>query len=429
MAIDRARAAAYVAGVLGDRDPAGLRQRLAPRTDAPPPPLPPASEATPELVDARWAVLGAEAATRAALADPASLDAMGAYAANIEHFIGTVKVPVGVAGPLRVNGLHAHGDYYVPLATTEAALVASYGRGARTLTEAGGASAMVLAEGVSRAPGFVFRTLGEAGQFVAWCLGQDAAIRAAADATTRHGRLVDTAVTVEGNHVYLGFVYETGDASGQNMATLATEAACAWLVAHAPVAPVRWYVEANLSGDKKASALSLLSVRGRKVTAEATLPAALVERRLKSTPAAMEQYWRVSAMGGALSGTLGVQGHYANALAALYLACGQDVATVSESAVGLTRLERTDDGDLYAAVTLPNVIVGTVGGGTGLPSQRACLDLLGLRGDGHARALAELVAALALAGELSIIAALAAGHFASAHRRYARERGQPPGSA
>lgn len=129
-------------------------------------------------------------------------------------------------------------------------------------------------------------------------------------------------------------------------------------------------------------------------------------------------------MGGVLSGTIGVQGHYANGLAALYLACGQDVACVAESAVGVTRFEVVNSADLYAAVTLPNLIVGTIGGGTGLPSQKACLEILGLHGTGHAQAFAELCAALALAGEVSITAALCAGEFARAHRKLAR-KGKP----
>jgi hydroxymethylglutaryl-CoA reductase (NADPH) len=139
----------------------------------------------------------------------------------------------------------------------------------------------------------------------------------------------------------------------------------------------------------------------------------------------MAKYWRMSAMGGVLSGTIGVQGHYANGLAALYIACGQDAACVAESSVGVTRFEITADGSLYASVTLPNLIVGTVGGGTGLPSQKACLKILGLAGPGHARALAEVTAAVALAGELSIIGALAAQEFSSAHQKRARGSSEP----
>jgi hydroxymethylglutaryl-CoA reductase (NADPH) len=125
-------------------------------------------------------------------------------------------------------------------------------------------------------------------------------------------------------------------------------------------------------------------------------------------------------MGGVLSGTMGLHGHYANGLAALYLACGQDVACVAESAVGVTRFELTAEGGLYASVTLPNIMVGTVGGGTGLPSQRACLEVMGLAGPGKAQALAEVCAGLCLAGELSIIGALCSGDFSRAHRVLAR---------
>ena len=158
------------------------------------------------------------------------------------------------------------------------------------------------------------------------------------------------------------------------------------------------------------------------MTAEARLPGALVEKHLHASPVEMEAYWRMSAMGGVLSGSFGVQGHFANGLAALYLATGQDAACVAESATGVTRFEVTDDGGLYATVTLPGIMVGTVGGGTGLPSQHACLELMGLAGTGKARALAEVCAGLLLAGELSIIGALSAGHFSRAHRKLARER-------
>ena len=327
---------------------------------------------------------------------------------------------MGLAGPLRVNGLHARGDFYVPLATTEAALVASYSRGATLVTEAGGCAALVLNEGVSRAPGFAFETLADAAMFVAWASQSIAAFQSVAEETTRHGRLVDMHLTVEGNHVYVALEFITGDASGQNMVTIATEAVCRYIEQHSPIRPRYWFVEANMSGDKKATTHSFMSVRGKKVSAEVVVPADLVERRLHTTPAAMCDYSRMSVLGGVMSGSIGVQGHYANGLAALFIACGQDAASVAEAAVGVTRLELQDDGALYAAVTLPNVIVGTVGGGTGLPSQKACLDLLGLAGPNHARAFAEVAAALVLAGELSIVGALAAGHFTSAHQRLAR---------
>ncbi len=397
-----------------------LAARLAPKRGARPPRVRHAGSIDRSAVAARWALLDVAGPVQGALVDPVTLNSMALYQGNIENFIGTAKIPIGLAGPLRVNGMSAQGDYYVPMATTEAALVASYSRGANLITAAGGASVMVLNEGVGRTPGFAFADLIEAGRFVSWALCKVDDFRRLAEGTTRHGRLIDMSVTVEGNHVYLGFAFTTGDASGQNMVTIATNAICEWIVANSPVAPDHWFIEANMSGDKKASAQSFMTVRGRKVTAEAHLPAELIRQHLHTTPACMAEYWRMSAMGAVMSGTVGVHGHISNALAALYIATGQDAACVAESAVGVGRLEVTASGGLYATVTLPNIMVGTVGGGTGLPTQRACLEIMGLAGPGRAGALAEVCAALCLAGELSIVGALCAGHFSRAHQTLAR---------
>lgn len=401
-----------------------LLQRLEPSDSAPSQHVPGGAHITPEIVERRWRRIAAPAGARETLLNSVDVEQMAGYCRNIENFIGMARLPLGLAGPLRVNGLFAQGDYYLPLATTEAALVASYHRGACLLSQVGGCSAMLLAEGVSRSPGFAFDTGRQAGLFAAWVVEHLDEIRTAAQSTTRHGTLEDLRITVEGNHIYLLLEFRTGDASGQNMATIAAEAACALIMEQTPVKPAYFFVEANMSGDKKASAQSFLTVRGKKVTAEAVIPAALVEQTLHTTPERMSDYWRMSAMGGVLSGTIGVQGHYANGLAALYIACGQDAACIAESAVGVTRFEVRPDGALYATVTLPNLMVGTVGGGTALPSQRACLELMGLYGEGHARALAEVCAGTALAGELSIIGALAAGEFTRAHRKLARGREQ-----
>jgi hydroxymethylglutaryl-CoA reductase (NADPH) len=318
--------------------------------------------------------------------------------------------------------MFATGDFYVPLATTEAALVASYSRGAQVITEAGGCLSILLQEGIRRTPGFAFQTLTRAGLFAIWCIDQRETLRTVAASTTSHGELNNVGVAIEGNHVYLILEYVTGDASGQNMVTIATQAICDHIAANSPVEPQYYFVEANLSGDKKATAHSFVTVRGKKVSAEVVLPAALIQERLHTTPLEMERYWKMSAMGAIQSGSIGVQGHIANALAALYLACGQDPACVAESAVGVTRFEVTDSGDLYASVTMPSVVVGTIGGGTGLPTQHACLEILGMAGEGKARALAELCGALALAGEISITAAICAGEFARAHKKLARGR-------
>lgn len=419
MPSDSSHARNFLHRLLQGQSKEQLLRRLEPDDVNPAQHVPGGAHITPEIVERRWQRIAAPPGVRETLLKAADIDP-ACYGRNIENFIGTVSLPLGLAGPLRVNGLFAKGDYYLPLATTEAALVASYHRGACLLSQAGGCSAMLLAEGVSRSPGFVFDNAAAAGLFAAWVVENLEEIRAAAQATTRHGTLEDMRLTIEGNHVYLLLEFLTGDASGQNMATIAAEAACSLIMERSPVRPDYYFVEANMSGDKKASAQSFLSVRGKKVTAEAIIPAAMVEHVLHTTPQRMTDYWRMSALGGVLSGTIGVQGHYANGLTALYIACGQDAACIAESAVGVTRFEVRADGALYAAVTLPNLMVGTVGGGTGLPTQRACLELMGLRGEGNARALAEVCGGLALAGELSIIGALAAGEFTRAHRNLAR---------
>lgn len=364
---------------------------------------------------------GRPAGSRDVLADPATIATLDAYGANIENMIGTVKVPLGVVGPLRVNGLHAQGDYVVPLATTEAALVASYARGADVITRSGGVAAAMLSEGVQRSPAFVFADIIEAGMFVGWAAENADRLREAAASTTRHGKLEAIDPFIDNDTVFLVCRYTTGDAAGQNMVTIATEALCRAVLDGCPVQPRCWFVEGNFSGDKKASYLGLITGRGRKVSASVTIPEALVERCLHVTIDRMLDYARVAQLGAMLSGQIGAQGHYANGLAAFYIATGQDAACVAESAVGFTRMERREGG-LFMSVTLPNLLVGSVGGGTGLPSQRAALDLMGLAGNGKAAALAEVAASLCLAGEISIMAAIAAGDFTRAHHSLARGR-------
>lgn len=349
--------------------------------------------------------------------DPCSLNG------NIENYIGMTCVPTGVVGPLRVNGLHASGDYYVPLATTEGALVASYDRGARLLTLAGGAAAITTVEQVQRAPGFRFRTMASAIQFAAWAVGEFEHLQAVASQHTRHGRLVDMRVQLQANMAFLIFDFHTGDAAGQNMVTFCTSAICQDLLSRTPVEPESWAIESNMSGDKKGTALSFFDTRGRHATAEVVIPRELLEARFRATPEQMAAYWRMSLVGGIQTGSIGVSGHVANAVAALFLACGQDVACVSEASVALNRMEVTPEGDFYASVTLPNLILGTVGGGTRLPTPTESLRILGCLGTDGAARLAEITAALALAGEISIAAAICTGEFSSAHARL----GRPPG--
>ena len=342
------------------------------------------------------------------------------YEKNIENFIGVAQIPVGIAGPLRVNGVHANGDFQVPLATTEAALVASYNRGARLISISGGVTVMCLNDYISRAPGFVFKTLIQSAQFVAWCSEHFETFKQIAGDTSRFARLQDIQPSIEGNYVYINFYYSTGDAAGQNMVTIATDAICQYIKTHCPIQPEYWFIDGNMSGDKKATKLSHLAGRGKKVLAEIEIPPKLVKRILHATPEQIVQYSNMATQGGIQSGSIGTHGHYANALAALYIACGQDAACVAESAVGTSRAELRSNGDLYVSVSLPNLVVGTVGGGTKLPTQNECLKILGCDGTGHSRKFAEICAATVMAGELSIAGAMAAGHFTRAHVQHAR---------
>lgn len=419
MPVPRRHRSDYISDLTKELSEPSLKQTLAPHFEPVKRRLIPSPYLSEKRVQKRWEQLE-KVTTKEELLDAHTQAQAEQYAKNIEHFIGTVKVPVGVAGPLRVNGLFANDDYLIPLATTEAALVASYHRGSKLLTAAGGVSAMLLNEGVTRTPGFAFYDLAQAGQFVAWAMTQYDHFKQLAEATTSHGKLTDISMNIEANHVYITFEFSTGDASGQNMVTIATNAVFDYIMANTPVEPEYAFLDGNLSGDKKANSQTLRSVRGKKVTAEVHIPAELIEKYLHTSVEKMAQFGQMTSVGGALSGTIGINAHYANALAAFYIACGQDAACVAESAVGMTRMEINRDGGLYASVTLPNLMVGTVGGGTGLPSQKACLDIMGLHDTGHSRALAEVCASLCLAGELSIVGAFCAGHFSRAHHKLAR---------
>ncbi|MBU2981683.1 hydroxymethylglutaryl-CoA reductase [Lentibacter algarum] len=401
---------------------APLKERMLPN-DADFTTLRPVRKASAASVNKYWSRLSEVASPddQQAIADPLTMTEPDQFSANIENFIGTVKMPVGIIGPLRINGLNAHGDYHVPMATTEAALVASYARGAYAATKSGGISTALLYEGVIRTPAFVFDELLNAGLFVEWVVSQIDSLKAKAEGTTNHGKLVSVEPVIDNNIVFLICRYTTGDAAGQNMVTIATNALCEDIAARCPVPLKAWYIEGNFSGDKKASFLGLVTGRGRKVSASVTLSAEVVEKTLGTTVQAMLDYGQVANLGSHLSGQLGAQAHFANGLAALYIATGQDAACVAEGAIGITRMEARDDG-LFCCVTMPNILVGSVGGGTSLPSQSAGLNILGLKGAGKGAALAEVAAATCLCGEISIVAAIAAGHFTRAHENLARHR-------
>ena len=404
-------------------DVADLKEALAPtfHDERPvPSPVPARGEASDDAVQKRVQFLEELAGPLPYLSGKAPQPSAEDLAGNIENMIGMTCIPTGIVGPLRINGLHARGDFYVPLATSEGALVASYSRGAKVVTLAGGASCLTTVEQVQRAPGFAFDTMAEAIQFAAWAVDEFDHIRDVAESRTRHGRLVNMRVQPQANFVYLILDFYPGDASGQNMVTFAAAAVCEDLLQRTPVTPRHWVVESTMSGDKKGTSLSFLDTRGRNTTAEVKLSRSLVEEHLRTTPERISEVWRMSLVGGIQTGSIGVSGHVANAVAALFLACGQDVACVSEASTALHRMEMTEQGDLYVCVTLPNLILGTVGGGTRLPTATESLRVLGCLGDGRAAKFAEIAAGLALAGEISIIAAMCTGEFAQAHQALGR---------
>lgn len=341
---------------------------------------------------------------------------------NIENFIGMSQIPTGLAGPLLIKGAHATGSFKVPLATTEGALVASYTRGMKAASLAGGINCVCLSEGVQRSPFFKFGSIQQALELVHWATEQTEHFRSVVQQASGHAQLQALRFNVEGNSVILTFEYTTGDAAGQNMVTICTDRICRYILSNFRHQPEEWYIESNYSGDKKATALSFTNVRGKKVSAEVSLSSRIVQKVLRSTPQKMAAYWQAATLGVTQSGSIGAHGHIANGLTAMFIACGQDVACVSEASVGLTRMEVTSEGDLYASLTLPALIVGTLGGGTGLFTQKECLQLLDCYGAGKAKKFAEICCAVALAGELSIAAAMSVDHFTSAHEKLGRKK-------
>lgn len=336
-------------------------------------------------------------------------------AGSIEGFVGFAQVPVGVAGPVQIRGVHAQGEFIVPLATTEGTLVASFQHAFNVINRCGGAAAACTRELVGRAPCFAFADLPAALAVADWLPKQFAAMQHAAASTSRYCRLQSVKSSVVANTVYLMLEYSTGDAAGQNMVTLATQAVCQELLPRMPQQPTSWLVESVLSGDKRASAQAFLGARGRNASAEILIPNRTLGRYWRADAHAMARCWSQATVGAAQTGAVGLQGNVANAIAALFIACGQDVACVSEATTSISRFEVTSEGDLYASVTLPNLIVGTVGGGTFLPTARECLAMLGCTGAGTAAKFAEVCAVVALAGELAVVGAMASGAFANAH--------------
>jgi hydroxymethylglutaryl-CoA reductase (NADPH) len=340
---------------------------------------------------------------------------------NCEQFIGVAQVPIGVAGPLRIQGEHAQGDFLVPLATSEGTLVASYNRGMKLLNLAGGVKCTVVADAMQRAPVFVFSNAREGRDFVRWVEAHIDRIRQEAEATSRIARLVYIDPYLANKFVFLRFNFTTGDAAGQNMVGRATFAACSWILDNYPGVE-RFYLESNFATDKKASHVNVMRTRGKRVTAEATIPRDVLIQHMRVEPESLVYHGGVANVGALLSGANNNGLHSANGITAMFIATGQDVANVAESSAGIIYAELTPERDLYLSMTIPSLIVASYGGGTGLPTQRECLEMLGAYGKGKVHKLAEIVAGVVLAGEISLAAAISSSDWVSSHEQYGRNR-------
>lgn len=333
---------------------------------------------------------------------------------NCEHFVGVAQVPIGLAGPLRINGEHAQGEFLIPLATTEGTLVASYNRGIKLLNQCGGVTCTVVDEGMQRAPVFVMRDARAARNLTRWLADHEAKLRAEAESTSRFAKLQYITPYQTGRMLFLRFGYTTGDAAGQNMVTKATLAACTYLLQQIEDVE-HFYLESNLGTDKKPSYINTLHTRGKRVTAEVRIPKDLLLRELQVEPEQLDRHARIGNLGAFMAGANNNGLHSVNGLAALFIATGQDVACLAESSAAITTSELLPNGDLYGCVTLPSLLVGTVGGGTSLPTQRECLELMGCYGPGNVHKFAEIVAGVITAGELSLAAAISSLDWVSSH--------------
>jgi hydroxymethylglutaryl-CoA reductase (NADPH) len=340
---------------------------------------------------------------------------------NVEHFTGVAQVPIGFAGPLTVNGEHARGDFIIPMATTEGTLVASYNRGIALLNACGGVTVTVVGDAMQRAPVFVFDNARQGREFMEWVKENHARIAAEAEGTSSVARLKEVDAYLSNKFVFLRFNFHTGDAAGQNMVGRATFAACSWILDQYP--GVRhFYLESNFATDKKASQINIMRTRGKRVTAEAVVKREALIQRMRVEPESLVYHHGVANVGSILSGANNNGAHSANAITAIFIATGQDVANVAESSAAVMYAELTPERDLYISITIPSLIVATHGGGTGLPTQRECLAAMGCVGRGSVNKLAEIIAGVVLAGELSLGSAISSSDWVSSHEQYGRNR-------
>lgn len=342
---------------------------------------------------------------------------------NCEHFAGVAQIPLGFAGPIKVNGEHAQGKFIIPMATTEGTLVASYNRGIKLVNACGGVKATVVDDAMQRAPVFVMEDARAARNFIAWVKANEQEIATHAEATTSVGKLsyIDCYQAIK--FAYLRFNFTTGDAAGQNMVGRATFAACSWILDAYTAHPFQhFYLESNLATDKKASQVNVMHTRGKRVTAEAVIKHDVLAEFMRVETRTLDYHARVANIGAILSGANNNGLHSANAITAIFIATGQDVANVSECSAGIIYTELLPNDDLYMAITIPSLIVATYGGGTGLATQRESLEVLDCYGKDKVKKFAEIVAAVVLAGELSLASAISSSDWVSSHEHYGRNR-------
>ena len=353
-----------------------------------------------------------------------NIDLKQALKANIENCIGVAQIPMGITGPLKVNGNFAKGEYYIPLATTEGALVASVSRGISVINACGGAFAHVLKSGTTRGPVCRVDSLDKAKEVMDWVAKNKKKIKEIAEKTDPFIKFSDIESYLVGKNLFLRITYDTGDAMGMNMVTVASDSVMSFLEDKFKLKHIA--LSGNMCIDKKPSALNMIKGRGKSVIAEVTIPRELVEKKLKCTPEAFADVcYRKNWVGSGLAGAYGFNSHFGNIVGAMFLATGQDEAHITEGSHGFTTAEVNDDGDLYVAITAPSLMVGTIGGGTMLGTQKEALSMMGCWGPGktpgaNAKTFAEILGSVLLAGELSLLGALAARHLTQAHVRLNR---------
>ncbi|KZX16476.1 hydroxymethylglutaryl-CoA reductase (NADPH) [Methanobrevibacter curvatus] len=348
-----------------------------------------------------------------------SIDMEIASKKNIENSIGTIQIPIGVAGPLKINGNYAKGEFFVPLATSEGALVASINRGASVITSSGGVNAEIISDKMTRAPVLKVESAKKAIEVKQWLEDNFSKLKEIAESTTSHGKLIKIdPVLIVGNLIYPRFVYSTGDSMGMNMVTIATDKVLDKLSQKLNVHIVA--LSGNVCVDKKPAHLNFVEGRGKSVVADILIKKEIIEKKLKTTAKAIEEVNTYkNLIGSAVAGSMGFNAQYANMIGAIFLATGQDEAHIVEGSLGITTAQEIN-GDLYFSVNMPDLPIATVGGGTSLETAKESLSILSIKGSGDVSKFAEIVIATVLAGELSLLAALSAGHLARAHKELGR---------